>query len=130
MSFAHVRRGQICKQGVVGSSPIVSTSLIRGNVGTKSSCLDPIEHLSNIRMCCAGCAVPDVQCREHAQGVTLLRVRLIRVASNELQRWRLGAGGGASRRSGARCAGRTHELEERPTISHSRTAENAPIESV
>jgi hypothetical protein len=25
MSFAHVRRGQICKQGVVGSSPIVST---------------------------------------------------------------------------------------------------------
>ena len=36
MTFAQVRRGQICKQGVVGSSPIVSTivstALIRAYV--------------------------------------------------------------------------------------------------
>jgi len=33
MSFVRVRLGQICKQGVVGSSPIVSTNSIQSRIG-------------------------------------------------------------------------------------------------
>ena len=45
--FAVVRRGRLCKQGVVGSSPIVSTA-DQGKRFRSTCRASPIEHLSNI----------------------------------------------------------------------------------
>ena len=52
--FAAVRSGRICKQGVVGSSPIVSTASDQGECSPsdlgKASESRAIEHLSNIQL--------------------------------------------------------------------------------